>query len=72
MIKTIEVGKLSFSSSNTKEIAFTKQFSTIPKVSAMSIEENVNIFIKSITLTGFIVEKSSSDNSSFFWTAIEV
>ena len=72
MIRTAESGILQFEGSNQKSVTFTKSYNKAPIVTLTSSGENLNVFVNSVTLVGFIAEKSDEDTSEFHWVAIEV
>ena len=55
----VEVEVLSFDNTNTGSYTFKKTYSSIPIVAATAENENVNVFITSLTTTSVIIESSA-------------
>lgn len=56
----VETAILNYNDEFTKTYAFTQQYSQIPVIAATPEDENVNIFITSLTVNGVTIESSAS------------
>lgn len=68
----IETAEINWSNSDTHTYTFTTTFSSIPKVVAISKDDNINVYIESVSLLNVTIRSSSPSNSSAYIHAINV
>ena len=68
----IETAEITWDGLSTKTYNFTVSFSSIPKVVAISKNDNINVFIDSVTINSVTVSASAVSNESFIIHAINV
>lgn len=68
----IETAEISWSNSDSHTYTFTKTFSSIPRVVAISKDDNINVYVESVTLTDVTIRASAPSSDSAYIHAINV
>lgn len=72
IIAEIETAEINWANSDTHTYTFTTTFSSIPKVVAISKDDNINVYIESVTLLDVTIRSSAPSNSYAYIHAINV
>ena len=72
MAAEVETAEVSWGGLTTKTYNFTVSFSSIPRVVAISKNENINVFIDNVTINSVTVSASAVSSESFIIHAINV
>lgn len=68
----IETADLNWNGSDTITHTFTTTFTDIPKVVAISKNDNINVFVESVTLTEVTIRASATSHESAYLHAINM
>jgi len=56
----IETQDVSFSNQSTKAVIFSTAFTSAPSISALVVDQNIEIFVSNLTNVGCILNSSSA------------
>ena len=68
----IEVAEINWSNSDTHTHTFTTTFTDIPKVVAISKDDNINVYVESVTLLDVTIRASAPSSESAYIHAVHV
>ena len=68
----IENVEVSWGNTSSKTYTFTTIFTSIPTVIAVSKNDNINVFVDSVSLTNVTIKASAVSNESFIIHAINI
>lgn len=68
----IETAEIPWSGASTITHTFTTTFTDIPKVVAISKNDNINVYIEEVTLTSVTISASATSNEFVYIHAINV
>ena len=72
ILAEIETAELSWGGTDTITHTFTSTFTAIPKVVAISKNDNLNVFVESVSLTSVTIKASAPSNESAYLHAINI
>ena len=68
----IETAEINWSNSDSYTHTFTTSFSSIPRVVAIAKDDNINVYVESVTLTDVTIRASAPSSDSAYIHAINV
>jgi hypothetical protein len=68
----IETAEINWSNSDSYTHTFTTSFSSIPRVVAIAKDDNINVYVESVSLTDVTIRASAPSSDSAYIHAINV